>query len=220
MCRKSSRSENRKQPERGRCQTVEQNYFTFAKTKNRGLHYPKLDETTLRIKAYSDAAFANNDDKRSQIGYIILLTDKNNRCHVLHYNSHKNRRVTRSILGGETCAVAEAFDSAFVLKYDLKLLLKRHIPITMYTDSKSLFDIIAKCSNTAEKRFQIDLAAVEKGYGSQEISDIAFIRSEYNPADALTKVTRSDLLENILDKNILEHPIEQWGNKNQITDKI
>ena len=55
-----------------------------------------------------------------------------------------------------------------------------------------------------------NLAAVKEGYGSQEISDIAFIRSEYNPADALTKVTRSDLLENILDKNILEHPIEQW----------
>ena len=37
----------------------------------------KLDSSSLHIIGYSDAAFANNHDLSSQLGRIILLTDKN-----------------------------------------------------------------------------------------------------------------------------------------------
>lgn len=80
----------------------------------------------------------------------------------------------------------------------------------MFTDSKSLFDIITKYSDTTEKRLQIDLSSVREGYKSQEISDIAFIRSQFNPADALTKITNNNILQNIIQLNYINHPIEQW----------
>lgn len=146
----------------------------------------------------------------SQIGYIILLCDNQNSCHILHYSSKKNRRITRSILGGEVCAIAEAFDAAYTLKYDLENILKRKIPLTMFTDSKSLFDVITKYSDTTEKRLQIDLSSIREGYNCQDISHIAFIRRQHNPADSLTKITNNLVLENILKYNFIDHPIEQW----------
>jgi hypothetical protein len=59
-------------------------------------------------------------------------------------------------------AFAEAFDRSFVLKSDLEDMLNMRIPIRMYTDSQSLFDVISKGSMTAERRLQIDIALARK----------------------------------------------------------
>lgn len=52
--------------------------------------------------------------------------------------------------------------------------------------------------------------AVREGYERFEISDIGFIRSEYNPADAFTKSKTSPVLEQILEQGISKHQIDQW----------
>lgn len=179
-------------------------------TPERFLNYPQLDITSLRLKAYSDAAFANNEDFKSQIGCLILLCDRNNRCHILSYSSTKCKRVTRSILGGELCALADAFDKGFTIKTDLERMLNKRIPLSMFTDSKSLFDIITKCSSTTEKRLMIDIRSVQEGYETQEISDMGLVRSEFNPADCLTKVAHNQVMESIMNLNYLQHPVEQW----------
>ena len=147
---------------------------------------------------------------RSQIGYIILLVDAENKCHVLDFKSQNNKRVTRSILGAEVCAFAEAFDRAYLLKRDLEAILQQYIPLSMMTDSKSLFDVIIKCSDTTEKSLLIDLFAVREGYRRQDISNIGHIRSEFNPADSFTKLTSSAVLDSVLTDNMLQHPIAKW----------
>ena len=40
------------------------------------LRYPKLDKDSLHISVYSNASYCSNTDGSSQLGYIILLTDK------------------------------------------------------------------------------------------------------------------------------------------------
>jgi hypothetical protein len=54
----------------------------------------KMDATSLHVVFYSDANFAGNLDLSSQIGGIILLTDKHGNAHVLHWFSTKCPRVT------------------------------------------------------------------------------------------------------------------------------
>lgn len=174
------------------------------------LKYPKLDKDSLRLQVYSDASYATNADNSSQLGYIIFLADKSNNCQPLAWSSHKAKRVNRSVLGSEIMAFADAFDMAFVLKHDIEAMIKKTLPIVMITDSLSLFDVITRASSTTEKRLMIDIESVRKAYKNKEIEKMVFVRSPFNPADALTKEIKSPILDQILHTGILEHPFEQW----------
>lgn len=180
------------------------------RTEHVELKFPKLDHSSLRIQAYTDAAFSDNADLSSQLGYIIFLADKSNNCQPLIWSSHKSKRVTRSVLGSEVMAFADGFDMAYSLKHDLQLILKKEMPLVMLTDSLSLFDIVTKASSTKEKRLAIDLACVNQAYQNFEIHTLGFIRSENNPADALTKVSSRCNLKNIIASHRLDHPVDQW----------
>jgi ribosomal protein L10 len=79
----------------------------------------------------------------------------------------------------------------------------------MYTDSLSLFYVITKSSTTAEKRLMIDLVVVREAYYRMEIAQLSFLRTKWNPADALTKVSRNTYLEIILKTGAIDHPVAQ-----------
>jgi hypothetical protein len=89
------------------------------KTINLPLLYPRLDLDTLKLVAYTDSSFSNNEDLVSQLGYIIFLSDSTGACQPLYYSSHKSKRVTRSVLGGEVMAFADGVDMAVMLKHDI-----------------------------------------------------------------------------------------------------
>ena len=151
-----------------------------------------------------------NEDKSSQLGYFIFLSDKSKYCQPIFWSSYKSKRVTRSVLGSEVMAFADAFDMAYTIKYDLQIMLNKIIPISMLTDSKSLFDVLTSSSTTTEKRLMIDLQTVQDSYNKNEITDVAHIRSIYNISDALTKVKKESILLDTLRTSKLSHPVEQW----------
>ena len=103
------------------------------------LKYPKLHVNSLSLFVYSDSSYANNHNGASQIGYVVFFTDDIQRCQPPSWSSHKSKRVTRLVLGSETMAFADAFDISYVVKRDLERFIGRHIPLTMVTDSLSLF---------------------------------------------------------------------------------
>jgi hypothetical protein len=43
-----------------------------------------------------------------------------------------------------------------------------------------------------------------------EFAQLAFPRTNWNPADALTKVSRNTYLETILTTGTIDHPMAQW----------
>lgn len=174
------------------------------------LSYRPLDRSTLHLRVYADASFASNDDNSSQLGFIILLCDAADRCHVLAYSSKKSRRVVRSIMAGEVYAFANAFDEAFIVKHDLERLYKQHVPMTMLTDSKQLFDVITRASHTTEKRLMIDIAAAREAYNRNEISNVGLVKSANNLADGLTKPGVCQSLDDVLRTSVDRNPVEQW----------
>ena len=107
-------------------------------------------------------------------------------------------------------ALADAFDMAYTLRHDLEHMIQQSIPIVMMTDSLSLFKIITKATTTTEKRLMIDLCTVNQSFKNGEFENIGFIRTQYNPADAFTKVKRNTILEQFLKTATIFHPIEQW----------
>jgi hypothetical protein len=114
------------------------------------------------------------------------------------------------MLGSETMAAADRFHAASSSKHDLQTILKRSFDILMYTDSLSLFNVITMSSTTAETWLMIDLAVVREAYGRMEIAQLAFLRTTWNPADALTEVSRNTYLYTILTAGTTDHSVAQW----------
>ena len=183
------------------------------------IKFPQLDQSSVKLIGYSDAAFANNFDLSSQLGYIILLTDKNNAAIPISFKSYKSKRVTRSVLSAEVIAFADLFDQAFTLRSQLEHAINRSVPLHLMTDSKSLFDIISKGSRTSEKRVTLDIHTARQAYQSREISNIGFVRSSDNLADGLTKAKMQKALFNLLQTASHRPVCEQWILRDEITNK-
>ena len=171
---------------------------------------PKLDRGTLRIIGYSDASFAGNTDLSSQLGRIILLSDDSNRVVPISFKSYKSRRIARSVLAAEVIAFSDLFDEAISLRSQVEEALRSAVPLHLFTDSKSLFDIISKGSRTSEKRIMLDVHAAREGYKAKLISNIGFVRSSHNLADSLTKPNAQASLLSLLQSASHEPVVEQW----------
>ena len=108
---------------------------------NASIHIPKLDCNSLRIIAYSDAAFAYNGDLSSQLGRTVLLTDDN---HNSIQVSYKSRQIAPSVVSAGVISFADLFDDELAIRKQLEFVLRQPIPIHILTDSKSLFEIVSK----------------------------------------------------------------------------
>ena len=95
------------------------NKYLDQQRNNNGLTFVKLDLQTLRVIAFTDLSFANNQDYLSQIGYVIVLADADNNANIVHWQSIKCRRVTRSVLASELYALSLGFDTAATIKSTL-----------------------------------------------------------------------------------------------------
>ena len=185
----------------------------------RGLRFVKLDVRTLRLITFVDASFANNKDLSSQLGYVIVLADEANNANILHWSSTKCKRITRSVLGSETYALANGFDAAAAIKSTLTQLLHltEPLPLVVCTDSKSLYDCLVKLGTTQEKRLMIDLTCLRQAYERQEIAEVKWIDGNSNPADAMTKGKPCHALQELIDTNKLRIDVNSWVERTAAT---
>eukprot|EP00180_Rhodochaete_pulchella_P000372 Plantae.Rhodophyta-Rhodochaete_pulchella.ctg12617.p2 GENE.Plantae.Rhodophyta-Rhodochaete_pulchella.ctg12617~~Plantae.Rhodophyta-Rhodochaete_pulchella.ctg12617.p2 ORF type:complete len:137 (-),score=21.90 Plantae.Rhodophyta-Rhodochaete_pulchella.ctg12617:1933-2343(-) len=113
-------------------------------------------------------------------------------------------------MAGETYAFADGFDSSFMIRYDLELILKQEIPLTMLTDSKQVFDVITKASHPTERRLLIDIAAAREVYNRNEISNVGLVSSKDNLADGLTKPGLFEILVLVMRTGLDDLKVQQW----------
>lgn len=172
----------------------------------------------LHIAVFVDAAFANNRDLSSQLGFIVALMDSQGAANIIHYSSQKSKRITRSALSAELYAMMTGFDTTAALKVLLDQLevnggaaAKRYpvaanpndppnsaVPMVIYTDSRSLYDGLVSLNTTTEKRLLIDLHLLRQAYERREIAEVRWIPTEQNPADALTKEKPTPAMSQLL----------------------
>ena len=180
------------------------------KTAATSLIYGPLEKNALRLRVYTDASFAKNDDLSSQLGFIILLCDSTNRAHIMDYSSRKSKRVVRSILGGEIYEFADGFDRAFMLRHDLETIYQTEIPLEIRTDSLQMFHVVTKASSTTERRLMIDIAAARESYNREEISTVGLVLSKHNIADGLTKEVPNKALQDLLSSGFDRNPVQKF----------
>ena len=108
----------------------------------------------------------------SQIGDIICLADATNKANIIHWSSMKCKRVTRSVQAAELYRMAHGFDIGVVIKAILGKILKSVVSLILYTDSKSLYDFLAKTGTTQVKRLMIDVMSLRQSYERRKITEV------------------------------------------------
>ncbi|KAI0398644.1 hypothetical protein F4802DRAFT_611456 [Xylaria palmicola] len=184
----------------------------------RGLTFIPLDFCCTKLFVFTDGSFANNLDLTSQLGFIIVLATESRtkdptnldfeiQGNIVHWNSSKCKRVTRSVLASELYGMVNGFDSAIALRTTLKNIMEAlnlpPIPTVLCSDSKSLYDCLVKLGTTQEKRLMIDIMSLRESYEKKEISEVRWINGKDNPADAFTKRAPNQALETLVSTNKL-----------------
>lgn len=81
--------------------------------------YEKLDLASLHLRTYLYTASSTNKGLLFQSGYIILLADSSDRCHILNDTIRKSKRVMKSSNSGETYMFIEVFGTTCSIRHDI-----------------------------------------------------------------------------------------------------
>lgn len=158
---------------------------------------------------FTNSSVANNIDSTTQLVFIRLLTDETDRANLQHYCSFKSKLIDRSVIGCETYPFSDVFDASYMILYGLQDMFQRLIPMTILTDSDSLFRVTTKASVTTEKRFLIYVRAARETYQRGDITYVGWVRSAQNLADSLTQIEKSQLMGAFLDTARIHTVVEQ-----------
>ena len=122
----------------------------------------KKNPENLRIAVYV-ATLASSSNGGSQDGYLIFIVGENRKCSSLNWQSKRIKRVVRSSLSAETLVFCDALDDAIFLQQMVSELLFNKtfiIPIDVYTDNRSLYNILNLTNAVLEKRLRVDIAII------------------------------------------------------------
>lgn len=184
-----------------------------------GLSFIKINPNKAEVFVCFDAAFATNRDHSSQLGVVVMLRDKTTGdCNIVHFVSMKSKRVCRSVLSAELFALIEGFDLGFTIRDTMQRCTgRRHVNLTLATDSRSLFSLSVTLAQTTEKRLLIDLSLIREAYEKRDINDFVWISGDCNPADGLTKVSkRNNSLAEVISSNKFLPKAESWIERDEI----
>lgn len=109
-----------------------------------GLPHGPLDVKSAHACLHADASFATFDDRSSPHRFMTLLSEDNERCHLINYSSKKAKCIVRCIMAAKVCAFLEAFDTAYVVFKDLHAIHPARLPVNMFTYLNQLFDAVTK----------------------------------------------------------------------------
>ena len=127
----------------------------------------KKNNENLRIAVYVDASLASSSNGGSQDGYLIFIVGENRKCSLLNWQSKRIKRVVRSSLSAETLMLCDALDDAIFLQQMVSELLFNKtfiIPIDVYTDNRSLYNILNLTNAVLEKQLRVDIAIIQKNF--------------------------------------------------------
>lgn len=107
-------------------------------------HGNNMELSTPYIASYSDASLANIVDLSSKISGLVVFRDFLGNAALSQHWSRKCQRVTQSTLSGEAIALTTVFESAFILRNAVSEIFGLRVPLFVFADSYSLFQVMAK----------------------------------------------------------------------------
>lgn len=98
----------------------------------------------------------------------------------------------------------DCIETLNMLKHDLEGILGVEVPITIITDSKSLYIIMVNKTTTTEKGLMIVVRAAKEAFQNWKISNMDRIQRAKSAADGIYGKKICNALEQILDAGILQ----------------
>ena len=99
----------------------------------------------MKLIIFTNLSFANNHDYTSQISFVIMLINKDNKANIIHWLLIKYKRVTQSVLVSELYRIAHGFNVRATIKLIIKKILQINtLLLVLYTNSKSLYNCLVK----------------------------------------------------------------------------
>ena len=150
------------------------------------LIFPNLgDVNKVEFLCFADTSLGNLTGNASQIVYITFLLGENKRYAPIAWQSKKIPPVVNSTLAAETLALQEG---CYALKPFLSELVGQHeLPISIYTDNKSLAESLLSTNILRDKHLDMDMTGLCEMLGREEIKRIQWIPTKLQLADCLTK---------------------------------
>lgn len=90
-------------------------------------------------------------------------------------------------MAAELRALVNAIDHAYMVRETLEKLPGDHIALGAFVNKRTLFNVTAKDSGTAEQRLQIDICPLRKSYRKGELKRLGRKPGKENAANALSK---------------------------------
>jgi len=152
------------------------------------LHFSRLHRPSLRLSIYADySGSATSPPGTSQVGYLAALTDNTHRFSLLHWASHRPRRVCRGSTAGELLASADTYAASLVVRPLLQELLNKRVPIDASTDSATSYDLVTSFKDPADMSGKNDLHLLRRALLGGDLAEDNHIHGHDNPADAHSK---------------------------------
>lgn len=173
-----------------------------------GIRFTPMEEPSMKLYVFVDSGHNTNQDKASQLGMIACLVDRQHNCHIIHWHSTKCQRVTRSMLAGELYAFSMGYDYSMSLRMVFRQI-NVELPLYIFNDAKSIFDTITASERLRELRSMADTADIRRAYKHNEITNVAWVRSQQNIADNFTPRNGNNTLLQTMRTGKLDFTIEQ-----------
>ena len=153
------------------------------------LYFPRLQGIEkCNLEVYTDAAFKNLPNGKSQGGFIIFLQDLSGQRCPIFWRSKKLERTHISTLAAENQALIEGAQMGVYLASILRYLVENiSIHVRCYTDNKSLVDALASTKQMENPKLRQDTLVLKDMLDRSEIQPVTWVRSENQLADSLTK---------------------------------
>ncbi|MCG7877700.1 MAG: hypothetical protein N0C90_15385 [Candidatus Thiodiazotropha endolucinida] len=157
------------------------------------ISFPKLSNkvSDWKIVVFTDASLCNiNNGTGSTAGFIVWLMDCHGKCSPLSWHAGKIKRVVRSTIAAEALSLQEGLESGFYYRKmmeDILGITTRTIPITAYTDNKSVIEAVHSTKLVDDKRLRVDIATISQSLARNEVSEIKWCPGKTHLADCLTK---------------------------------
>lgn len=193
-----------------RAMNVANRVTTYAKRQSLHIPLPRQPHprSPVKIEAYVDASMGNENDAYGTTGWIILCNGM-----PLQWKSKRQQRVARSSLKAELIAMDDLLDS---ILWTSQLFYNEGVQhnIHIYCDSQDLVQLLT--SKYPKPKTKSDIFVIEElrrilGMVASEASrsslatlkktaqrvEVTHIEGKTNPADALTKATSAQVVENL-----------------------
>ena len=172
--------------------------ITHVKNTLSDIKFPKFScLQNVYLKVYTDASYANLEDKGSMGGHVVFLTDGFNACPIA-WQAKKIQRIVRSTTAAETLALVEGCERAYLMarlftEITTGINEMPDKPIICVTDNNNLFKSSTSTNALEDKRLQLEMNIVRQMVSRKEI-ELLWCNGQNQLSDVLTKEGASGVM--------------------------